>query len=308
MGNPMKRKSRISFFLGVFVTLLICGGIIYLLFTQMTKLQEELKEKESAKKVVYVLNKDIKSGETVTSADLMLVQYSVPVAGVRSGDKFVENPETKVDNVAPTNAVTNPVEAIAKINLLKGTILTSDMVYEDEIITNDLRIAEYNTILLQAHLEMGDYIDVRLMLPNGQDYLVVSKKYVEDITEKTLWIKVNEEEIITLTNATVESYIMTGSILYATKYVDPGLQEKPVVTYPVSSQVLSLINANPNITNDAKRVLSEKLNGLSSARENINNTQNGFVDKAQSNIEKNVQEQIKKAQEERQRYLEELGY
>ena len=36
--------------------------------------------------------------------------------------------------------------------------------------TADLRTQEYNMIALPTTLAEGDYIDIRLTLPNGQDY------------------------------------------------------------------------------------------------------------------------------------------
>ena len=53
--NPMQRKARNSFLLGVLLTLLITGIVITLLFLQLKKMNDE-KVAEAALKVnVYVL-------------------------------------------------------------------------------------------------------------------------------------------------------------------------------------------------------------------------------------------------------------
>ena len=49
----------------------------------------------------------------------------------------------------------------------------------EEKTTDDLRKVEYNMLVLPTQLETGEYVDVRLALPSGQDYIVVSKKQVE---------------------------------------------------------------------------------------------------------------------------------
>ena len=61
-----------------------------------------------------------------------------------------------------------------------GTVLSKEMIYEDESEQgNDVRKQEYNMFVLPTDLQNGDYIDIRLMLPSGTDYIVASKKRVE---------------------------------------------------------------------------------------------------------------------------------
>ena len=64
-------------------------------------------------------------------------------------------------------------------------------------------------LVLPYQLATGDYIDIRLRMPNGNDYIVVSKKMVEipqiagvDSTD-SIWIKMTEEETLLLSNAIV---------------------------------------------------------------------------------------------------------
>ena len=57
--NPMQRKARNSFLLGMILTLLITGIIIVLLFLQMKKLNDEKVAEEAAKVNVYAINQDV---------------------------------------------------------------------------------------------------------------------------------------------------------------------------------------------------------------------------------------------------------
>ena len=65
--NPMQRKARNSFLLGMLVMLLIAGIIIAFLFillmNKTKKEQEELKASVNA----YVLNQDVSSGQVITT-------------------------------------------------------------------------------------------------------------------------------------------------------------------------------------------------------------------------------------------------
>lgn len=66
VSNPMQRKSRNAFLLGVIITLLITGAIIALLFLQLKQKNEELKAELSAKVRVYTLTQNVKAGQILT--------------------------------------------------------------------------------------------------------------------------------------------------------------------------------------------------------------------------------------------------
>ena len=154
-----------------------------------------------------------------------------------------------------------------KIDVPAGTIVTKDMIVATgEEITNTQRIQEYNMIVLPSQLKNGDYVDIRLSLPNGQDYIVLSKKQVLGTTASTIWLQVDEMEISLLSSAIVESYYYTGLKLYAVPYVEPGIQEASQITYPASPEALNLINQNPNIMEEIVKEYWDKYNSVAQNR------------------------------------------
>lgn len=296
--NPMQRKANNYLLIGVLVTLLVTGTIIALLFMQLNKLNETINGYEANMKKVYVASQTIRSGDTVDMSllkEVSVTKQAIPSDAININD-ISEN-------------------TIAKIELQAGTVVTSNMVFEKgEETTADIRTQEYNTVLLPTQIQNGEYIDIRLRLPNGTDYIVVSKKKVEIPTidgidsANTIKINVAEEEILLMSNAIVEAYWATGSILYATTYVEPGMQNEATPTYLPSDKVIELMNTNPNIVAVAKNELFTRYNtSAATIRGNIANTLNGYAAEGQTNIETGVQEEITKAKEERQSYLEALG-
>ena len=234
--NPMQRKARQSFLLGMLLMLVIAAIVVGILFMQIMNMKNEQEQTAAASKTVYAVKSNIKSGQPITSADLVAqtVVTNLSTSEIATAANLTEN-------------------TVAKIDLGQGTILTQSMIVEsDESVQDSLRIQELNMLSLPADLETNDYVDIRLVFPNGQDYIVISKKRVIQSTETTIFVKLSEEEILTMSNAIVESYITEGSLLYATKYVDPGIQNASVPTYTVSKEVLDLIDTNSNITVDAK--------------------------------------------------------
>lgn len=295
--NPMQRKARNSFILGMFITLIITGSIIGLLVFKLININKENKEKEQGLKNAYVLVADIKSGDSIKLENLKKVDIET--------------------NIIPSNAITlSQIEenTIAKIDLKTGTILSSDMITNsDDKTTNDTRVQEYNMILLPSQINTNEYVDIRLRLPSGLDYIVVSKKKIEIpqvlgvASESTFSVKLNESETQTMSSAIVESYIMEGSILYVAKYVEPGIQGSSVPTYVPSTAVQEAIRQNSNITVEARNALVTRFNESITTRNSINSVLNTYNDKSKENVEKSVEEEVNKAMQERKKYLDALS-
>lgn len=299
--NPMQRQARNSFLIGIVIGLILTVAIAALLFMQMRKLNEQIQTYESSLTNVYVLNQDVKSGQELTS------------------DMFTSKKVTI--NSTPTNAsdIITSISAsektfIAKVDLSANTVITNSMVDTiDNVTTNDKRQQEYNVVILPTDLMTGDYVDIRLMLPNGEDFVVVSKKTVTipmsngEYLADTIWMDLGEDEILSMSSAIVEAYKIEGSKLYATKYTDPGIQEAATPTYVASSEVTALMDADPNITEEARSALQARYT------ENLRNVRNNQINNAIStygsddNVPSGMEESITSTQESRQEYLQGLA-
>lgn len=203
---------------------------------------------------------------------------------------------------------------IAKIDMNQNTVLTLDMLSLGSVVTADVRKQEYNSVILPADLATGDYIDIRVQFPTGQDFIVVSKKSVEIpkidgmYSESTIWVNLSEDEILSMSCAIVEAYRVNGTKIYATKYTEPGIQEAATPTYPLSSETVTLIQSDPNVTNVAEQKLRER---YTEAMVNIrNNNINRELEKSENsstNVPSKMNESIVKTQEERKKYLQSLA-
>lgn len=197
---------------------------------------------------------------------------------------------------------------IAKVDLDANTLLTSTTIARGELIKDDLRIQEYNIITLPTQLTTGDIIDIRLRLPSGQDYIVLSHKEVEIPIANgvesldCIWLNLSEIETLTMSNAIVEAYKIEGAKLYATKYVEAGNQEAAVQTYLPSQEVINLIKADSNIVEIAKNELASRLGNYETIRKPINS-----AGKDEDAVIDGVQDEIQRLQVEREKYLESLG-
>lgn len=345
--NPMQRKARNSFLLGVLVTLLIAAVIIGILVKVLIDIKKEQEAQELAQVQVYVLNTGVKSGQIITS-DMLIMQTvlsnTVPANAITELSQIVNYSlqEKKTGNTISTDqnglylvengakvriakegdkyykTVNNQkqlvefmdVPLIAKVDMQANSVVTLDLIAKsDEIASDDLRLQEYNMLLLPVKVDVDDYIDVRLTLPSGQDYIVISKKRIVDIMEDTIWLKLTEEEILTMSNAIVEAYQMIGSKLYVNLYTEPGLQADATPTYAVSQAVLKVIENNPNIRQTAKKELFDRYTQaqMDQRTNDINSALAQYAEEAKENIETKLKEENQKRQELREKYLEQLS-
>lgn len=290
--NPMQKKARVQILIGLFIGLLIGAVVIVLLFLQLSKLQKEKQQIKEATKQVYVFKADVKSGDKIDSSKVEL--------------------KTATKDVVPSDfiGVGDLTEAtIAKIDIAKGSVLSKTILNEStEKTTSDLREQQYNMVVLPQYLEEGDYIDIRLTLPSGTDFIVTSKKKINQISEDTIWINMYEEESLAMSNAIVEAYKMTGSKLYATTYVDPGNQKNATPTYVPSADVIKLMNADPNIEGTAREALNARYTaGLREKRDqDIQGQLNSYQEQAKSNLETKLEQEITNSKENRKKYLDSL--
>ena len=317
-SNPMQRQKRVSFLLGMLVTVIIAAIVIAFLIIQLVNLKKEQDAIEAAKRDVYVVSEDVSSGNGLQIGAID-GDASRTTPNVKRGeadasvvpDNFAVPSDFQDDNGNPR------ADIVAKIDLKAGTILTKDMLtVSSETLTDDLRKQEYNMFSLPVDLEDGDYIDLRMRMTSGQDFIIASKKEVSipEIAgapaEGTITVNLSEEETLAVSCAIVEAYQSNGIELYVSRYTDPGMQAAATPTYTGNAAVRELINQDPNIVEEAKRALVERYNnsGNIAIRENhINGELNRIEpDERMDNLQENVEEHIEAQKELRQQYLQSL--
>ena len=349
VSNPMQRKARNSFLLGMLLMLIITGIIIGILFMQIKNYRDKEAQETAAKVSIAVLNQDVKSGQIIT--DDMLEKKDVnknlipenaigDVATLTNyflTDKEGNEVKTKYEKNEAILYITkqnknyilkqedtgnyyieqngekkyielNTIPIVAKVSMNKNSVLTRELVTKgNETMADDIRKQEYNMIVLPTQIQTGEYVDIRLSLPSEQDYIVVSKKEVEvpqidGVDSKdTIWLKLSEDEILSMNSAIIEAFKIDGAKLYATTYTEPGMQKDAVPTYPISKESLQLLENNPNVLQDMKRKLHERYNV--DQRNAINNELQNNIDKSAENVKTKMQESITKTQDERKQYL-----
>jgi hypothetical protein len=204
---------------------------------RLQEAEKLLQQEQAIKKTVVVSAGELKAGEKLTEADLKTVQIA--------------------ETDAPVNMIQNVkdlVGKVVKIDVGENTPIISSMVFDEGPTPRDLRLHEYNVIILPTKLQKGQYVDVRITFPTGEDFVVLSKKKVHDFEGTTVWYDINESELLVMSSAIVDAYLH-GAKLYAITYVDPFMQDKAIPNYPANVKVMDLIQSDPNVLEKASEQL-----------------------------------------------------
>lgn len=185
----------------------------------------------------YTVTVQTTPGQLIT--DDMIDEISIPMSMIN--ESFV----TDYDMI---------VGKYSKVAILPGTPITADVLMEDDI--NNERnlwhtVREYDIVvnMWPIGLKIGDYVDMRIMMPYGEEYIVLSHMRVNGMSENTVKFLLTETQINLYQSAMVDYYLNSsqGVMLYFTKYIEPGVQKPANITYKVSDKIMEAMKKNPNL-------------------------------------------------------------
>lgn len=238
MIGPMKKKVITS--VAVTATILILA-FVTVFYLYATKKNEQIATLEEKGKVVqrYVFTRDMLIGEVVTPEDVILVDVKGESAPEDTyADMMLKGSQViarwdLIDEVTMDPDLYDEAASLygrrLQVNAKASTIVTSSLFFaEEREPEKDTRLQEFNMVTLPSDLDVGDYIDIRLRFPTGEDYsvLVGKKVYAFGTTtnSNTIFLRLSEEEILRMSSAIIESYIRDGIYLYANRYINPSSQ------------------------------------------------------------------------------------
>lgn len=215
MMSPTKKKIMIAAIVS-FVIPVVVGGILFIDYKKDKDKEIEDLKIQTEVDSRYVFARNMIVGEIITSDDILLSTVKKNSAPIDSFDEYCSFEDFLGRRM--------------RINAEENTLITSSMLTEEEDANPNIdeRLQEFNMIVLPSDLQEGDFIDIRLTMGNGDNYIVISGKEVKKVgqtpTSNTIFLQLDEEEIIRMTAAILESYMTTGTKIYATKYVNPSEQ------------------------------------------------------------------------------------
>ena len=191
--------------------------------------------------------------QTIAGYGSEVTVYTV-ISAAKAGDMITEDniqPMKMYSSLMTEQFVTNTEDIVGrffKIAVNPGTPILYNMAMDEEL-DDSMRDRDIILDRLTVGLEVGDYIDIRMTLPYGDDYIVISHKRIYGIGEGTIKVHMNEYEWNVYQGALVDYYLNKeyGCTLYGDKYVEPGIQQDAIAFYAVPTNIAALLQKNPNI-------------------------------------------------------------
>lgn len=242
-----KKKKGTSIIIALFIVLaLLVGAAAYLLVEDRkvidnykANIEDLALEIEMNKQTVYVATDDLSKGTVIQEGVNVELQENVTALPSEFYISEFDLGKTLLVDVSAYEPI-------------MASMVTS------EIITKDTRECEIGIANLMLDQRVNDYVDIRIMFPTGEDYIVCSKLKVKKLAldDCIFYANLNENEILTLASATIDAYTITGTKIYVTRYVENNLQDEAIPNYPVRTDTLSLIASDPNILEIAQQTLN----------------------------------------------------
>ncbi len=245
----IKRTTK-QYIIVAFLCIMVIGGAAIVTSVVITSqireeyqtlLKEAYYDMEMNQRTVYVATAEVVCGEAITNEN------------VEKKTVYSSQPQTSF-------ITQEEIGKIALVSISVDTQVLNSMV-TDDLISSEIREMEYEVVNINSNIINNDTVDVRIFFPNGEDYIILSKKIIKGIAIDTqsclLWL--TEEEILRMSSATVDAYLYNGAKIYTTKYIEPILQEASLITYEPSVSTLLLIHDNPNIIETATNELSKQV-------------------------------------------------
>lgn len=247
--RKIKRATR-QYIIVAFICIFVIGGaaiITSILLTNQIKdeyehlLAEAKLEKERNTRNVYLAAADIKTGDFISKEN------------VERKTVYASQPEI-------TYITSEDLGKVAMVDIPAGTHIQNSMLTGNTI-SSELRELQYDVININSNIIANDTVDVRIFYPNGENYIILSKKLLKGYSPETVtcffWL--NEEELLRMSAAIVDAGLYPGSRLYVSKYIEPQIQEASEVNYIPSLSILSLIESDPNIVTRCSQDLSREV-------------------------------------------------
>lgn len=246
-------SGKVKVILSIVITAILVSGIWGFITYQKTKTITAKFEGEISQLTATLdaLGPDV---ECYTITEDFANHYSNNTAGQIIGETAIQ-PITVPSSLVGEAYITNMSQIVGKyckVNIVPGTPITSDLLMA-ELYDDTLRDVDISVNSWVVGMRVGDYVDLNITFPYGEDYIVLPRKRVQYIGDKTIKMYLTEEEWHTYQSALVDYYLHAseGARLYLKKYVEPGVQPTATAYYAASDAVRTIMKADPNVVSRA---------------------------------------------------------
>lgn len=174
--RPQRYRIILAFLFGLALSIALLTGGYFYYKSQQNQMEADMRvtiEKETEVKfeqehptgLVYIFQNDKKAGEIIADIDLIPTEVSI-----------VAIPEDVITSLSEAQG------RVMRCDVRQNTMATKSLLFTKNDYPDDLRVMEYTVLNLPQKIELGSFLDIRIMFPNGLDYIILSKKQVIDLS------------------------------------------------------------------------------------------------------------------------------
>lgn len=256
----MKKKVKILTTILSVLSVIVVLAIALLLFGKykldqsMTNAEALSTEISNNKLEVYAASTNIEKGSTLLTEDMIANDADL------QKDGYTANVYKKIsytDMDASVFITEDNLRSSAVIDIPKDTPIQTVMTTKLSI-AHDTREYEISEAVLMTDLKENEYVDIRIMYPNGIGMVVLPKKQVKNLSlENSVFFSyLTAEEIDRWESAVVDAFTISGTKLYVDRYVEENLQNPAIPNYLVKTETIDLINSDPNVIETASQTMN----------------------------------------------------
>ena len=216
-----------------------------MLAQQNTMIQNQL-DAIGALTTVYEVSSKVYSGTEIKAEDL--IEVSVPVS--------------TLDKTSITD-MTDLVGHFYKIDIEPGTILSTDVLMAEKETTHPTMDKVISVRSLPINTIKGSYIDIRAIMPNGEEIIIYSHKRIKDLYSNSIVLEFSEEENLIWNSVLLDlaAYEGKGFMVFVTNYINPGLDTDKVAWYPIQKDLENYCRwlENTGLITDSTRCINETM-------------------------------------------------
>ena len=298
----MKIKTSVKI-LGIIILILALGAGGFIGYTKFNEFKSNVKAKDDTISqlqqtilnigdlaTAYVVRSDVTAGKVIEETDLQPVDIPLSMTGT---------------------LITDLNEALGKyyrISIKQGSALSNDMIL-DSALGDSTRLFDVVTDENPIGIKEGAFVDVRISMPLGEDFVAMSHKRVHGVNSGILKLAITEYDIHIYNSMMADKILYPGTRIYAVEYAEPGGQLPATSYYPVSNQVLAILEKDPNINESVRQDMIERRTQLEASLQSaLNKDIASIIQKGKQEItdtikegEKELQKQLEAAEKERKK-------
>ena len=220
------------------VLLVIGSGVAIFTLYKKTKTQEEQ---------IEILTQQIQAMSMEDLVNVVVAKYPIK-AGTIVDENSLQFRQWDRGSLSP-NMITDMAvlkDKLWKIDVSVEGPITADMVAKETYGPTD-RVQLALVDAVTPSLQLGDYIDLRMVTPYGINYIVLPKKRVNAIYDSGIEIIMSEAEQMIYSGLLIDQYMNPGTMVYTSKYLEPTLQKSTYSMYVPPQEILDYMAINANM-------------------------------------------------------------